>query len=309
LKKLCSIGMSICTMPPIPISKSETQIWAETTSESDEVIKQEKCLTPMSVTPEVTSDEWEKKSENRLFELELKKKRIDYLKKDIKNKREKITHLMKEKKSLGMKQAEFKEPSLTVKSDSKTMIKNLKIELKSWEERRKVKEMQTKDLWSAIQSQDDANVKLKLDAEDWIAREQKMKEELILLRKALKNSKKKAQGNGNLYISYTTDDWKLIIERDLKRFHNGRKGPSIETTRKLNGWPQKRMMRHLPHKSLTGVKNGSMPHLKGHCFKTDISTRKYNRKINVFRRNGKLANARPKKNLHQRLNKKVTAEQ
>jgi len=86
------------------------------------------------------------------------------------------------------------------------MIKNLKSELKSLEERRKVKDMQTKELWSAIQTQDDANVKLKLDAEEWVDRESEMKGELILLRKALKNSKKKDQGDEYLYISSTTED-------------------------------------------------------------------------------------------------------
>jgi len=93
------------------------------------------------------------------------------------------------------------------------------------EERRKIKDMQTKELWSAIQTQDDANVKLKLDAEEWIDRESKMKEELIFLRKALKNSKKKDQKDDYLYISSTTEDWKLSIERDLKHSRNGRNRP------------------------------------------------------------------------------------
>jgi len=42
------------------------------------------------------------------------------------------------------------------------MIKKHKSELNSWEERLKVKEMQTKELWSAIQTLDDAKVMLKL---------------------------------------------------------------------------------------------------------------------------------------------------
>jgi len=114
--------------------------------------------------------------------------------------------LMKERKCLRMKLTEFKDPNLTAKSNRQTMVKNLKSELRSWEERRKVKEMQTKELWSAIQTQDDANVKLKLEAEEWIDMESKMKEELILLRNALKNSKNKDQGDEYLYISSTTDD-------------------------------------------------------------------------------------------------------
>jgi len=263
----------------------------------------------MSITPEVTSDEWEKKSKNRLLELEVKMKRIDELKKDIKNTKEKIGLLRKEKKSLGVKLTELKEPSLTAKSNSKTMIENLKSELKSCEERRKVKEIQNKELWSAIQSQDDANVILKLDAEEWIDRERKMKEELTLLRKALNNTKKKDQGNEYLYISSTTDDWKLSLERDFKRCRNGRNRPSVESPRKLNGWQQKRMMRHMSHKNVTGVKNGTKPPLKGHSVKADISTGKCNRKINVSRRPRNLVKARFQKNRHQKLNKKVIAGQ
>jgi len=216
---------------------------------------------------------------------------------------------MKEKKSLGIKLAEFKEPSLTAMSNSKTMIKNLESELKSWKERREVKELQTKELWSAIQTQDDSNVKLKLDAETWIDRQRKMEEELILLRKALKNSKKKDHGDEHIYISSTTDDWKLTLERDLKRSRNGRNGPSVESTRKLNGWQQKRVIKHLAHKNLTGVKTGTKPPLKGHCVKADISTRKCNRETNVYFRPGNLAYARFKKNRYKRFNRKVTAGQ
>jgi len=308
LKKLSFVCMSICIMPTIPISKVETQIWADT-SESDEVIKQENSLSPMSITPDVKSDKWKKKSKNRLLELEIKTKRIDWITKDIKNIREKIFLLMKERKSLGMKLAEFKDQSVTAKSNSRTMIKNLKSELRSLEEKSKVKEMQTKELWRAIQTQDDANVKLKLDAEEWIDRESKMKEELILLRKALKNSKNKDQGDEYLYISSTTDDWKLMIESDLKRFRHCRNEPLVEPARKLNGRQQKRMMKHVAHRNFTGVKIGPKPPLKGHSVKADILTRKFSKKINVSRRCGKLANARYKKSRYQRFNKKVTAGQ
>jgi len=70
------------------------------------------------------------------------------------------------------------------------------------------------------------------------------------------------------------------------------------------------MMKHMPHKNLTGVKNGTKPPLIGHCIKADISTRKCNRRMDLSCRPGKLANdPRFKKNRHQRLNKKVTAGQ
>jgi len=116
----------------------------------------------MSIIPEVTSDEWEKDSKNRLLELEVKTTRIDKLETDSKNTREKISLLMNERKSLGIKLVEFKELHLTAKSNSKIMIKKHKSELNPLEERLKVKEMQTKELWSAIQTLDDANVMLKL---------------------------------------------------------------------------------------------------------------------------------------------------
>jgi len=64
-------------MPTTPISKVETQIWSETTSEFDEVINQEESLSSMSITPEVTSDEIVKKNKNCLLELEVKTRRID----------------------------------------------------------------------------------------------------------------------------------------------------------------------------------------------------------------------------------------
>jgi len=116
----------------------------------------------MSIIPEVTSDEWEKDSKNRLLEQEVKTKRINKLETDIKNTREKISLLMKERKSQGIKLVEFKELNLTAKSNSKIMIKKHKSGLNSLEERLKVKEMQTKEIWSAFQTLDDADVMLKL---------------------------------------------------------------------------------------------------------------------------------------------------
>jgi len=47
---------------------------------------------------------------------------------------------------------------------------------------------------------------LKLDAEEWKERESKMTEELMVLRKALKNSKTKNKGDEYLFISSTTVD-------------------------------------------------------------------------------------------------------
>jgi len=93
-----------------------------------------------------------------------------------------------------------------VKSNSNTTLKFLKSEVESWEEKCKVKEMETKELWNAIQTQDDANVKLKLDAEEWKERETKMNEELMVLKKALKNCKIKDKEDNCQYVSATADD-------------------------------------------------------------------------------------------------------
>jgi len=92
--------MSICTIPINPISKFETQNWVETTSESDEVTKQEKSFSPMSITSEVISDDWEKKNNDCLLEMKVKMKRIQKLKKELKKSSEKISNLIKEKKIL-----------------------------------------------------------------------------------------------------------------------------------------------------------------------------------------------------------------
>jgi len=264
--------MSFSTNQTTQISKVETENWVETTSEPDEIPKEDKCLSPMSITPEVTSgDEWEKKN-NRILELEMKTKRFDELKKDMKKSRAKISILIKEKKRLGRKLAELKDPSLTVKSNSKSNIKVLESELKSWEEKRKIKEMQTKELWRTIQTQDDMNVKLKLDAEEWKDREIKMNDELMLLKKALENCKNNKERDEDFFLSTTTDDWKSRLESDLNRCQKG-SGKSFQSTKKFKGQQQKRVMK-FGALDLPKIKNCKKSSSRGYCGKEDKSPRK-----------------------------------
>jgi len=195
----------------------------------------------MSITPEVISEEWEKKNNNCLLELEVKTKTIEKLKMDMKKSTEKIVNLIKEKKRLGRKLAELKDASL-VNSSSKSNIKVLKSELKSLEEKRKCNEMQTKELWNAIQTQDDANVKLKLDAEAWKNKETKMNDELLVLKEALKNCKNEQIRDGYIYLTTSTDDWKSRLESDLNRCQNASERSFLKT-QKVKGWQQKRMIK------------------------------------------------------------------
>jgi len=66
----------------------------ETPSESDELPKQDKSFSPMSITPEVMSDGWAEKNNNPLLELEVKSKRVEKLKMDMKKTTEKIVKLI-----------------------------------------------------------------------------------------------------------------------------------------------------------------------------------------------------------------------
>jgi hypothetical protein len=58
-----------------------------------------------------------------------------------------------------------------------------------------------------------------------------MNEELMVLKKALKNCKIKDKGDKCQYVSATADDEKLKIESDQNRF----RGQSLQSTQKLLG--------------------------------------------------------------------------
>jgi len=281
--------MSCCTNPTYPIIKEETQTWVEIPSESDELPNQDKTFSPMSITSEVISDGWEKKSNNRLLEMESKTKSVEKLKMDMQKSTEKIVNLIKEKKLLGKKLAKLKDPSLIVNSSSKSNIEVLKSELKSWEERYKSQEMQIIELWNVIQTQDDDNVKLKLDAEEWKDRESKMNDELMVLKEALKNPKNNQTRDRFIYVSTITDDWKSRLESDLNRCQNGSER-SFQKTQKVKGWQKKRMIKFGSRKDFS-AKNCKKHPFRG-SGKEDKWPRKFNRRINVQRRpvnNGRLS--------------------
>jgi len=174
----------------------------------------------------------------------------------------------------------LKDPSLIVNSSSKSNIKVLKRELKSWEERRKSKEMQTIQLWNAIQTQDNDNVKLKRDVEEWKNREAKMNDELMVLQEALKNSKNNKTRDGYIFVSTTTDDWKSRLESDLNRSQNG-SHRLLKKTKNFEGWQQNRMIKFGSCKDLS-AKNCKKHPFRGFG-KEDKWPRNRNRRINVQR--------------------------
>jgi len=190
-------------------AKVETQNCVETASESDEETKRDKSLSPMSITSEVISDGLDKKNKVRLLlEMEFKTKSNEFkrLKKNIKKARMKIINMMKENKTLVRRLRKFRELNQNCKPNRKVMIAEDTCELKSLEEKRKVREKEIKELWKAIQTQDDENVKLLLDAEEWIVREKEMNRELVILKEALINSERHQKEDEYLYISHSTDD-------------------------------------------------------------------------------------------------------
>jgi len=134
----------------------------------------------------------------------------------------KIINMMKENKTLVRRLRKLRELSQNCKPSRKVMITERTSELKSLEEKRKVREKEIKQLWNAIQTQDDENVKLLLDAEEWIMREKEMNGELEILKEALTNSKENQKEHEYLYISHSTDDWKSRLETDIECFQGGR---------------------------------------------------------------------------------------
>jgi len=204
-------------------AKVETQNCVETASESDEETKRDKSLSPMSITSEIISDGVDKKNKAPLLEMEFKTKSNEFkrLKKNNRKARMKITNMMKENKTLVRRLGQLRELSQNCKPNRKVMIAERTSELKSLEEKRKVREKEIKQLWNAIQTQDDENVKLFLYAEDWIMREKEMNGELEILKEALTNSKENHKEDQYLYISHSTDDWKSRLEKDIECFQGG----------------------------------------------------------------------------------------
>lgn len=224
-----------------PIAKVDSQNCVETASESEEETKREKSLSPMSITSEVISDNVYKNN-IRLLQMEVQSKsnEIEKLENDIKKSTEKINK-MKENKTLVRKLRKLQEYNNKYKSNFLTA--ELKSQLKSWEEKRTVKEMETKELWNAIQIQDDANFKLMLDAEDWVEREKNMKNELMLLKKTLNSPDNKEREDVDLYVSYSTFDWKLRLEYDIHLCLTDSDCQSFLRTHNLVAWEEEGMIK------------------------------------------------------------------
>jgi len=257
--------MRSCTNPESISTSKQVKTGVEITSESsssDEGTKRHKCLSSMSISPEVVSDEGEKKNNNHLLELENKTKTIERLHrklKKLKNKTKKTTkqicYLINEKKNLGKQLAEWKEePSQTYHLHRIGELKNI---LQSEKRVLEQKENDVKNLWSAIQTLDDENVKLDRDTEEWKGREKEMNGEIMRLKKALKNTTKQQSVGDDLYISHNTNNWRFRMESDLKRCKT--KGSSMRSSsddlKKLGGWREKRIMKKFWPTSKDGKKS------------------------------------------------------
>jgi len=239
------------------LAKVETQNCVETTSESDEETKRDKSLSPMSITSEIISDAIDKKNKVSLLEMEFKTKSIEFkrLKKNNKKARMKIINMMKENRTLVRRLRKLRELSQNCKPSRKVMIAERTSELKSLEEKRKVREKEIKQLWNAIQTQDNENVKLLLDAEEWKMREKEMNGELVILKEALTSSEKNHKEDEYLYISHSTDDWKLRLETDIECFQGGSNSSSSPSTVYLDGSQEKVILKS-PHRNSFPERNG-----------------------------------------------------
>jgi len=174
----------------------------------------------------------------------------------------KIINMMKENKTLVRRLRKLRELSQNCKPSRKVMITERTSELKSLEEKRKVREKEIKQLWNAIQTQDDENVKLLLDAEEWIMREKEMNGELVILKEALTSSEKNHIEDEYLYISQSTDDWKLRLETDIECFQGGSSSSSSPSTVYLDGSKEKVMLKS-PHRNCFPERNGKKLLFKG----------------------------------------------
>jgi len=231
-------------------AKIETQNYVETASESDEETKRCDSISPMSITSEVIIDGVDKKNNARLLEMEFQTKSNEFwrLKKNVKKDRMRITNLKKENNTLVRSLRNLREIRKSCKPSRKVMLAERTSELKSLEEKRKVREKEIKELWNAIQTQDNENVKLLLDAKEQIVREKLMNRELAILKEALTNLGKNHKEDEDFYISHSTDDWKSKLETDIERLQRGSNWPSSPRTVYLEKSQEKVMLKSIHQK-------------------------------------------------------------
>jgi len=215
--------------------QTSTSIHVDTASDSyswsDERNKREKSSSPMSITPNLIGGEMDKKQSNIPLQHEIENKTVERLSAQLKNleiqlknSKEQTNNSTKENKSLKKKLAAKKELSQEEAAQSSSVIEDLRCVLRSLEEELEVMEIHVKNLWGAIQAQDDANFKMWLDAQKWRDREKEMQIELGNLRKAVENSKREVSDK-YFYVSPNTNDWKLTMDYELN--HQFMSWPSL----------------------------------------------------------------------------------
>lgn len=172
---------------------------------------------------------------------------------------------MKENNTFVRSLRNLREIRKSCKPSRMVMIAERTSELKSLEEKRKVKEKEIKELWNAIQTQDDENVKLLLDAKERIVREKYMNEELSTLREALTNPGKNHKEDDDLYISHSTDDWKSRLETDIERLQKGSNWPLCLSPRRvyLEQSREKVMLKSLHQKGYLERNGKKLPFIIG----------------------------------------------
>jgi len=215
----------------------------------------------MSITIGVSSDDVEKKNNSHLEETqdgvvkssyrELKVKiktktaQVKKLKKDLKKSSEKLKSLIKEKKEIEKKITKWKEHNLTDISDAIFRKKDLECILSVEKAKLIDRETEVKKIWNTIQTLDDVNVQLQLDAETWKDREEAMMDELRMLKEELERYKNQLRVGDGLYISPTTKDWKQSLDWQSRygwrKLNIDRPQMRGNSDAKFSGWQEKRM--------------------------------------------------------------------
>jgi len=205
--------------------QASTSIHVDTASDSyswsDERNKREKSSSPMSITPKSMGGDMDKKQSHITMELDIKNRtaerlsaQLKNLEMQLKNSKEQINNSTKEIKSLKKKLSDRKELIQGEEAHGRSVIEDRRSVLRSEEEELKMMEVHFKNLWGVIQTQDDANFKMWLDAQKWRDREKEMLIDLGNLRKALENSKRNVLDK-YFSVSPNTNDWKLTMEFEL----------------------------------------------------------------------------------------------
>jgi len=215
----------------------------------------------MSITTGVSSDDGEKKNNSHpeetqdgvvknsyrelKAEIKTKKAQVKKLKKNLKKLSEKLKGLIKDKKEIGKKLTTWKEQNPTDISDVISRKKVLENILSAEKAKLKDREAEVKKIWNTIQTLDDVNVQLQLDAETWKDREEAMMDELLMLKEELERYKTQQRSGDCLYISPTAKNWKQSMDWQnrygWRKLNFGRSQMEGNSEAKFSGWQEKRM--------------------------------------------------------------------